>query len=97
LNTPRLVTDGTGTAVWRWDQIEPFGDNAPDEDPDGNATPMHMPLRFPGQYFDKEINLHYNYLSQLFGDAAFGAMPDDVGLGAHAEATSAGTAPRTPG
>jgi len=56
LDTPRMVTDGTGTAVWRWDQIEPFGDNAPDEDPDGNATPMLMPLRFPGQYFDKETN-----------------------------------------
>jgi len=61
LNTPRLVTNGAGVAVWRWDQTEPFGDNVPNEDPDGNGTPGHMPLRFPGQYFDKETNLHYNY------------------------------------
>ena len=60
LNTPRLVTNGSGTPVWRWDQIEPFGDNLPNEDPDGNSTLGHMPLRFPGQYFDKETNLHYN-------------------------------------
>jgi RHS repeat-associated protein len=61
LNTPRMVTDGTGTAIWRWDQIEPFGDNPPDEDPDGNSALWNVPLRFPGQYFDKETQTSYNY------------------------------------
>jgi RHS repeat-associated protein len=61
LNTPRLVTNGSGTPVWRWDQVEPFGDNLPNEDPDGNSILGHMPLRFPGQYFDKETGLYYNY------------------------------------
>lgn len=60
LNTPRMVTDGNGTAVWRWDQVEPFGTNAPDEDPDGNSVIFHMPFRFPGQYFDKETGLAHN-------------------------------------
>lgn len=61
LNTPRLVANGSGTTVWRWDQDEPFGNNVADEDPDGNSVVVEVPLRFPGQYADKEINLHYNY------------------------------------
>jgi RHS repeat-associated protein len=46
--------------VWRWDQQEPFGVNVPDENP-GELGAFEFPLRFPGQYFDKETNLHYNY------------------------------------
>jgi len=80
LNTPRLVTNGAGVAVWRWDQIEPFGDNLPNEDPDGNSTLGHMPLRFPGQYFDKETNLAYNYFRDY--DPAIGryVQSDPIGL-----------------
>ena len=80
LNTPRLVTNGSGTPVWRWDQTEPFGDNLPNEDPDGNSILGHMPLRFPGQYFDKETNLHYNYFRDY--DPAIGryVQSDPIGL-----------------
>ena len=46
--------------MWRWDQQEPFGVNVPDENPSGLGT-FDLPLRLPGQYFDKETNLHYNY------------------------------------
>jgi RHS repeat-associated protein len=46
--------------VWRWDQQEPFGVNVPDENPSGLGA-FEFPMRFPGQYFDKETNLHYNY------------------------------------
>ena len=60
LNTPRLVADSTGTTVWRWDQAEPFGVNTPDDNPSGLGV-FDLPLRLPGQYFDKETNLHYNY------------------------------------
>jgi RHS repeat-associated protein len=61
LNTPRLVADATGTTVWRWDQGEPFGNNPADEDPDANSVAFDLPLRLPGQRYDKETNLHYNY------------------------------------
>jgi len=44
----------------RWDQAEPFGVNVADENPSGLGA-FEFPLRFPGQYFDKETNLHYNY------------------------------------
>ena len=46
--------------MWRWDQQEPFGVNVPDENPSGLGA-FNLPLRLPGQYFDKETNLHYNY------------------------------------
>jgi RHS repeat-associated protein len=60
LNTPRLVANAAGQTVWLWHQAEPFGNNAPDENPGGLGI-FEFPLRLPGQYFDKETNLHYNY------------------------------------
>jgi hypothetical protein len=42
--------------VWRWDQQEPFGNNVADENPNGLGA-FDLPLRLPGQYFDKETNL----------------------------------------
>jgi len=47
--------------VWRWDQAEPFGSNPADEDPDSNSVAFDLPLRLPGQYYDKETSLHYNF------------------------------------
>lgn len=63
-----------------WDQLEPFGDNPPDEAPDNNGALGHMPLRFPGQYFDKETNLGYNYFRDY--DSAIGRyiQSDPIGL-----------------
>jgi RHS repeat-associated protein len=46
--------------VWKWDQQEPFGVNVPDENPSALGL-FEFPLRFPGQYADKETNLYYNY------------------------------------
>jgi len=59
LNTPRLIANGTGQAVWSWANDDPFGANAPNENPSGLGT-FTCNLRLPGQYFDKESNLHYN-------------------------------------
>lgn len=46
--------------MWRWDQQEPFGIDVPDENPSGLGV-FYLPLRLPGQYYDKETGLHYNY------------------------------------
>ena len=46
--------------MWRWDQQEPFGDSAANEDPDGDSISFSFAMRFPGQYFDRETNLAYN-------------------------------------
>jgi RHS repeat-associated protein len=61
LNTPRLVADDLQTTVWKWEQEEPFGANACNPDPDADNVAFEFNLRFPGQYFDKETNVHYNY------------------------------------
>jgi RHS repeat-associated protein len=46
--------------VWRWDNTEPFGNSQPDEDPSALGA-FNFNLRFPGQYFDAESGLSYNY------------------------------------
>lgn len=61
IDTPRVVTDQANKVVWRWDAADPFGASAPDEDPDGDGARFTLNLRFPGQYFDRETGLHYNY------------------------------------
>ena len=79
LNTPRLVADATGTTVWRWDQSEPFGSNPPDENPSGLGT-FDLPLRLPGQYFDAETALHYNYFRDYDSSLGIYKQSDLIGL-----------------
>lgn len=38
LNTPRLITSDTGQPAWRWDNDDPYGNNAPNENPAGAVT-----------------------------------------------------------
>jgi len=79
LNTPRLVADSVGAAVWRWDQQEPFGVNVPDENPSGLGA-FEFPLRFPGQYADKETGLHYNYFRDYDPGVGRYVESDPIGL-----------------
>jgi RHS repeat-associated protein len=54
LGTPQKLTDSTGAIVWSADFL-PFGEaNVTVETVENN-------MRFPGQYFDSETGLHYNY------------------------------------
>ena len=59
LDTPRLLTNSTGAAVWT-SHHEPFGKAHIASDPDGDGTHLAFPFRFPGQYEDEETGLHYN-------------------------------------
>jgi RHS repeat-associated protein len=68
LNSPRLIADAAGATVWRHDNAEPFGSNPPDENPGGLGA-FEFPLRFAGQYADKETNLHYNYFRDCYDPA----------------------------
>src|SRR5689334_13170582 len=61
LNTPRLLTDQNQAVIWRWDQSEPFGNSAGAGSVGRDGFVVTVPLGYPGQYFDKETNLHYNY------------------------------------
>jgi RHS repeat-associated protein len=79
LNTPRLVANAAQQTVWRWDHWEPFGATGPDENPSGLGT-FEFPLRFPGQYFDKETNLHYNAARDYAPDTGRYIQSDPIGL-----------------
>lgn len=79
LNTPRVITNASQQIVWRHDQAEPFGNNPPDENPSGLGA-FEFPLRFPGQYFDRETNLHYNYYRDYDPSIGRYAESDPIGL-----------------
>jgi RHS repeat-associated protein len=78
LNTPRLIADSAGTTVWRWDQGEPFGNDVPNDNPSG-AGAFDFPLRFPGQYADRETNLAYNWMRDY--DSAIGRYVESDPMG----------------
>jgi RHS repeat-associated protein len=79
LATPREAKDQAGQAVWRW-ASDAFGATLPAEDVDGNGQRTVVNLRFPGQYFDREAGLHYNW--QRTYDAGSGRYleSDPIGL-----------------
>ena len=78
LNTPRAITNGSGDLVWQWDS-DPFGKEAANEQPAGQPA-FTFNQRFPGQQFDRESNLHYNYFRDY--DPALGRYieSDPIGL-----------------
>jgi RHS repeat-associated protein len=85
LGTPRAVIDPTrgtlGTVVWRWDPSgEAFGEDVPDQDPDGDGAWFVLDQRFPGQQYDSETGFNYNYFRDY--DAATGRYveSDPIGL-----------------
>ena len=80
LGTPRLIADEQQRTVWRWDNDEPFGDNPPDEDPGKTGQRFEFNLRFPGQYFDKETGLSYNYFRDYDPGAGRYVQSDPIGL-----------------
>lgn len=73
------MADSNQTTVWRWDQREPFGTTTPNEDPDNNSVAFDVPLRLPGQYYDKETALHYNLLRDY--DAGLGRYVENDPIG----------------
>lgn len=54
LGTPQKMTDSTGAVVWSAD-YKPFGESTV------TVSTITNNLRFPGQYFDAETGLNYNY------------------------------------
>ena len=54
LGTPQKMTDSSGTVVWSAD-YKPFGEATV------TVSTITNNLRFPGQYYDAETGLHYNY------------------------------------
>jgi RHS repeat-associated protein len=72
LNTPRMATNQTQQNVWQW-QSDAFGV--------GQAIgSLAMNLRFPGQYFDQESGLHYNYFRDYDPETGRYVESDPIGL-----------------
>jgi RHS repeat-associated protein len=80
LNTPRMIANQQGTTVWKWDQAEPFGANQPNTDADGDGVGFDFPLRFPGQYFDRETGLAYNWRRDYSAPIGRYIQSDPIGL-----------------
>lgn len=60
LGTPKTMSDEIGQTVWSASHA-PFGLATVDEDPDNDGRLLTLNIRFPGQYYDSETGLHYNY------------------------------------
>ncbi|WP_062269133.1 RHS repeat-associated core domain-containing protein [Endozoicomonas arenosclerae] len=60
LNTPQLLTNTNSQTVWS-NTDTPFGLPSLNEDVDGDGNTTTFNLRFAGQYFDVETQLHQNY------------------------------------
>jgi len=74
LGMPQILTDLTNTVVWEA-VYDPFGEA--DINPNSSVVSN---FRFPGQYFDSETGLHYNY--HRYYDPATGRYitPDPIAL-----------------
>lgn len=78
LGAPLTVMDATGQIVWRWDR-DPYGNGKPNENPSGVGTFTYN-LRFPGQYYDRETELHYNYFRDYNPKTGRYVQADPIGL-----------------
>ena len=80
LGSPRAITRPSDNAfMWRWDNADPFGNNAANENPGGLGT-FKYALRFPGQYFDTETATHYNYYRDYDPVTGRYIQSDPIGL-----------------
>ena len=92
LNTPRKITQANGQTAWQW-AYSAFGDEQPTiaakrftsetTNPTTGATStpeVTFNLRYPGQYFDKETKLHYNYYRSYDSRTGRYTQGDPIGL-----------------
>ena len=73
LGTPQKIMDQSGAVVWSA-VYSPFGNAT------AQAGGITNNLRFPGQYYDNETGLHYNYHRYYDPKAGRYLTPDPIGL-----------------
>ncbi|TCR15988.1 RHS repeat-associated core domain-containing protein [Streptomyces sp. BK205] len=74
VGTPTELVDDQGHTAWRA-RSTLWGITGWD-----NGATAYTPLRFPGQYFDPETQLHYNYFRHYDPEVARYLTPDPLGL-----------------
>jgi RHS repeat-associated protein len=78
LNAPRVVMNSANQLRWRWIS-DPFGQLPPEENPQGLGA-FALNLRLPGQLYDIESNLHYNYFRDYSPETGRYVQSDPIGL-----------------
>jgi RHS repeat-associated protein len=79
LGTPHMLTNDNGEAVWSA-YYDPFGKAIMNEDLDGDGNKVTLNQRFPGQYYDVESGLHYNYHRYYDPETGRYITSDPIGL-----------------
>ena len=73
LGTPVVMTNASGANEWEIES-KPFGDDA-------NITgTANLNVRFPGQYFDYETQLHYNFFREYSAQLGRYIEVDPIGI-----------------
>jgi RHS repeat-associated protein len=88
LGAPRLVTRPADNVImWRWD-TDPFGTITPNQNPASQGTFVYN-LRFPGQYYQAETGLNYNYFRDYDPGSGRYVESDPIGLAGESYSTYA--------
>ncbi|GAA4912446.1 RHS repeat protein [Streptomyces coeruleoprunus] len=74
VGTPSELIDESGTLAWHT-RSTLWGTTTW-----ASASTAYTPLRFPGQYFDPETGLHYNFFRYYDAESARYFSPDPLGL-----------------
>jgi RHS repeat-associated protein len=79
LQTPTVLSNSQGTTVWSMQHVA-FGQAWINSYPDADGIAVEFNQRFPGQYYDQETGLNYNYFRDY--DPAIGRyiQSDPIGL-----------------
>lgn len=78
LNTPRRLSNAQNQTIWQWG-YSGFGEDEPHTPPEAPKN-FHFNLRYPGQYFDSESGLFYNWHRSYDPSTGRYTQPDPIGL-----------------
>lgn len=79
LGAPRQIADSNGNTVWSW-EIAAFGSSAPVNQFTSTTSGFVYNMRFPGQYYDVDSTLLYNWHRYYDGQTGRYLQSDPLGL-----------------
>jgi RHS repeat-associated protein len=79
LGTTHMLSDENGVSAWSA-VYDPFGQVTVNDDLDGDGRKVTFNQRFPGQYYDAESGLHYNYHRYYDPETGRYITSDPIGL-----------------